>query len=79
MLKMYKDLRISYYFIVFVSAITVFVIAEEYLSPVLLYFLLVLWVLPFAVFFNVAAKKRFVKTLKSALDDCMVEESLNRL
>ena len=59
--------------------LTVFVIAEEYFSTVSVYFLSVLWVLPFAVFFNIAAKKRFVKTLKSALDDCKVEESLNRL
>lgn len=76
MLKLYKDLKISYYLVALVVGLTP-VFSYDYAVPIIVFW--ILWILACAYFFQILATKRFAKTILEANNNCSIEDTLNRI
>ncbi len=79
MLKLYKDLTISYFLVVFAGLILLSPILNIFVSGFITSILGFLWILLCATVFQQIATRRFNRIIFSANDTCRIEESLNHL
>lgn len=77
MIKLYKDLMISYFLVVLTGALVLALVLDSIIW--LGYIFIILWIFFCAVFFNIIAIKRFNKIILTANDTCNIKDSLNRL
>lgn len=79
MLKLFKDLKISYFLVAITGALIWIIVFGSLVHQVIGGLCGVIWILACAIFFNRIAIKRFNKILKYAIDTCNISVSLNKL
>ena len=79
MLKLFKDLKISYFTVALVGALSSIVILGYFTHKFIGGLIGFIWVFACAKFFNRIAVKRFNKIIEDAINTCNISVSLNRL
>ena len=79
MLKLFKDLKISYFVVAIIGALFSIVIIGNFTHKSIGGLCALIWMLACAVFFNRIAIKRFNKIIEEATNTCNISESLNQL
>ena len=79
MLKLFKDLKISYFVVAIIGAVFSIVIIGNFTHKSIGGLIGFIWVLACATFFNRIAAKRFNKIIEDAINTCNISKSLNRL
>ena len=79
MLKLFKDLKISYFVVAIIGALFSIIILGNFTHNFIGGLCGFIWMLACAVFFNRIATKRFNKIIEDATNACDISESLNQL
>lgn len=79
MLKLFKDLKISYFVVAIIGALFSIIILGNFTHKFIGGLCGFIWMLACAMFFNRIAAKRFNKIIEDATNTCNISESLNRL